>query len=104
MFADIDVARVRLIHDLRYGMGVEDDAIPLVLSLLDQVYALRGSLQSVMHAIDTQPPAICGAILADLGADRSSAMMRPGCWPGREPCCESNNSTIWYCGSPTSRR
>jgi chaperone modulatory protein CbpM len=66
VFHEIDVARVRLIHDLRFGMGVEDDAIPLILSLLDQVYALRGSLQSVMHAIDTQPPAIREAILAGL--------------------------------------
>ena len=39
-FHEIDVARVRLVHDLRHDMDVDEDAIPLVLSLLDQVYEL----------------------------------------------------------------
>ena len=38
VFHEIDVARVRLIHDLRRDMEIGEDAIPLVLSLLDQVY------------------------------------------------------------------
>jgi len=36
VFREIDVARVRLIHDLRHDMDIGEDAIPLVLSLLDQ--------------------------------------------------------------------
>src|SRR5262249_4907317 len=39
-FREIDVARVRLIHDLRSDMEVGEDTVPLVLSLLDQVYEL----------------------------------------------------------------
>ncbi len=40
-FREIDIARVRLIRDLRRDMDVGEDAVPLVLSLLDQVYELR---------------------------------------------------------------
>ncbi len=65
-FQEIDVARVRLIHDLRSHMDVNDEALPLVLSLLDQVYDLRGSLHRVLRAIDGQPAAVRRAILAAL--------------------------------------
>jgi chaperone modulatory protein CbpM len=49
-FAEIDVARVRLIRDLRHDLGVEEDTLPLVLSLLDQVYDLRRRLLAVAAA------------------------------------------------------
>ena len=54
-FHEIDVARVRLIHDLRSGMDVGEDAVPLVLSLLDQVYDLRSRLKAVLRAVEAQP-------------------------------------------------
>jgi len=66
VFEEIDVARVRLIYDLRYVMAVQDEVIPLVLSLLDQVYALRGQLRSVARAVETQPDVVRDAILAAL--------------------------------------
>jgi len=64
VFHDIDVARVRLIHELLFRMDLREDAIPLILSLLDQVYELRGSLRTVLRAIETQPDAVRQAILA----------------------------------------
>ena len=64
VFHEIDVARVRLIRDLRGAMGIEDDTISLVLSLLDQVYELRGGLRSVMRAVEAQPEAVRAAVLA----------------------------------------
>ena len=56
-FADIDVARVRLIRDLRRGMGVDLDSVPLVLGLIDQVHALRRTLRAVSTALDAEPEA-----------------------------------------------
>ncbi len=63
-FAEIDVARIRLIRDLRLRMALEEDALALVLSLLDQVYGLRGTLQSVVRALNMQPPAVREAVLS----------------------------------------
>jgi chaperone modulatory protein CbpM len=40
-FEDIDVARVRLIVTLRDEMRVEEDTLPVVLSLLDQLHDAR---------------------------------------------------------------
>ena len=65
-FQEIDVARVRLIHDLRRCMDIGEDAIPLVLSLLDQVYELRAQLQSVLRAVEAQPADVREAIRATL--------------------------------------
>ena len=42
-FAEIDVARVRLVCQLRRDMNVNEDAVPVVLSLLDQLLAFGGS-------------------------------------------------------------
>jgi chaperone modulatory protein CbpM len=49
VFREIDVARVRLIHDLRRDMAVGEDTIPLVLSLLDQIYELRSQLKEALR-------------------------------------------------------
>jgi chaperone modulatory protein CbpM len=68
VFHEIDVARIRLIRDLRFEMEVREDTIPLVLSLLDQVYSLRGSLQSVLRAVNAQPAPIRDTILAAIRA------------------------------------
>ncbi len=64
VFHEIDIARIRLIHDLRGAMRIEDETIPLVLSLLDQVYDLRAGLRAVLRAVDAQPDAVREAILA----------------------------------------
>ena len=65
-FHEIDIARVRLIHDLRRDMDVGEDAIPLVLSLLDQVYELRSTLKTVLRALEAQPADVRTAVLEAL--------------------------------------
>lgn len=66
VFHEIDVARVRLIYDLRRELDVEEETVPLVLSLLDQVYELRCTLKAMTRALGTQPPEVQAAVLAAL--------------------------------------
>ncbi|CAE7726255.1 unnamed protein product [Symbiodinium necroappetens] len=54
-FDEQDAARARLICELREDMAINDEAVPLVLRLLDQVYALRGLLGEVRHALRALP-------------------------------------------------
>jgi chaperone modulatory protein CbpM len=54
-FDEADVARVRLIAELRNDLGVNEDAIPVVLRLLDQVYSLRRALTELNDAIQELP-------------------------------------------------
>jgi chaperone modulatory protein CbpM len=64
VFQEIDVARVRLILDFRHAMAVPEETMPLVLSLLDQVYTLRGQMRALARAVEGQPEAVRAAILA----------------------------------------
>jgi chaperone modulatory protein CbpM len=66
VFQEIDVARVRLIHDFARAMAVPEDTMPLVLSLLDQVYTLRGQMRALARAVEGQPETVRDAILAAL--------------------------------------
>lgn len=70
LFEEIDIARVRLIHDIRRGMAVSEDTVPLVLSLLDQVHTLHDTLAAIARVLDTQPPPVRDAILAVLDRRR----------------------------------
>ena len=67
VFNEADVARVRLICDLRRDMAVNDEAVPVVLQLLDQIYALRDTLAEFRTAIDAASPAARAEILGKLG-------------------------------------
>ncbi len=57
---------MRLIHDFRRAMAVPEETMPLVLSLLDQVYTLRGQMRAVARAIEGQPEPVKAAILSAL--------------------------------------
>jgi chaperone modulatory protein CbpM len=57
VFDDVDLARARLIRELRVDLMVNEEAIPVVLSLLDQVHALRRTLARINNAIDGASPA-----------------------------------------------
>jgi chaperone modulatory protein CbpM len=63
VFREIDVARVSLIHDLRRDMDIGEDAIPLVLSLLDQIYELRGRMNTMLRALASQPSDVRAAVV-----------------------------------------
>ena len=63
VFREIDVARVHLIRDLRHDMDIAEDAIPLVLSLLDQIYELRGQMNAMLRALSSQPADVRTAVL-----------------------------------------
>ncbi|MDP0928657.1 chaperone modulator CbpM [Paracoccus onubensis] len=64
VFDDLDVARLRLICDLRLDMDLSDDALPVVLSLLDQLQGIRRELHNLARAVDSQPEAIRRSVIA----------------------------------------
>lgn len=66
LFTDIDIARVRLIYDLRRDLDIAEDTVPLMLSLLDQVYDLRCALKAMTNAIARQPREVRDAIYAEM--------------------------------------
>ena len=70
-FGEIDIARLRLIIQLRGDLDVTEDMIPTVLSMIDQIYGLRHELRELVQAIEVQPHAVRQNILEDLRKGRS---------------------------------
>jgi len=62
VFHEVDVARVELIIDIRRDFAIDDEAMELVLGLLDQVYDLRRQMRRLCDAVATQPPEVQEAI------------------------------------------
>ncbi len=56
VFGEIDVARVRLIQELRDEMQVNEEALPVVLSLLDQLYDQRRRMRELCDALRRTAP------------------------------------------------
>jgi chaperone modulatory protein CbpM len=54
-FAPVDVARLRLVRELRHDLAIDDEAMPVVLSLVDEMYALRRRLGALARALAETP-------------------------------------------------
>jgi chaperone modulatory protein CbpM len=66
MFREIDVARVRLILELRDELHVEEDTLPTVLSLMDQLYDARRQLRALSYALSAAAPEAREAVLREV--------------------------------------
>ncbi len=70
LFREVDIARVELIREIRSEFAIDDEALPLVLDLLDQVYALRRQLRRLCDALAAQPTEIQERVRAALPPPR----------------------------------
>jgi chaperone modulatory protein CbpM len=52
-FSDVDFARAQLIGDLK-DLGVNDDGIPIILDLIDQLHGLRYLVHELLSTMRTQ--------------------------------------------------
>ena len=54
-FDDIDVARARMICELKDELDLDPESVPVILSLIDQLYGLRSELKALALAVDAEP-------------------------------------------------
>ncbi|MFV0408581.1 MAG: hypothetical protein ACK5LJ_02445 [Paracoccus sp. (in: a-proteobacteria)] len=54
-YREIDRARVQLLSDLTTDYGLNDDALHMVMSILDEMHGLRGEMQLLMAALAEEP-------------------------------------------------
>lgn len=66
LFSESECARIRLVCTLHYDLEIDLEALPTVLSLVDELYETRQQLLSLTAAIAAQDKAIQSAILAAL--------------------------------------
>jgi chaperone modulatory protein CbpM len=65
-FSELDVARARLIQDLRRDIGVNDAGVGVILDLIDQLHGLRRSLGHLLAALQAQPQELRERLAVDL--------------------------------------
>ena len=63
-YTEADVARVSLICDLHDTMGLDEEAVPMVLNLIDQIHGLRRELKCLTEAVENQPHEVRRAVRA----------------------------------------
>jgi chaperone modulatory protein CbpM len=78
LFSDMECARIRLICTLHYDLEIDAGTLPVVLSLVDQLYDTRQRLLSLTAAVAAQDQNVQAAIIAAMapnpgssGADKS---------------------------------
>ena len=47
-FSEADLARAKLIRDLKHDMGVNDEGVGIILNLLDQMHTLRKAMADML--------------------------------------------------------
>lgn len=72
LFDDADIARLQLICDLIEDFLVNDEAVPIILSLVDQVHGLRREVRAVDRALREQDARIRKGILDRIDALRDT--------------------------------
>ena len=73
LFTDMECARVRLICTLHYELEIDAGTLPVVLSLVDQLYDTRQRLLSLTAAITAQDKKIQAAIIAAMEPNGGSS-------------------------------
>ena len=63
VLTDTQFARVRLICTLRYDMDVDEEILPIVLNLLDQLHETRQRLHKLSQAVLAQDEDVKSSIL-----------------------------------------
>ncbi|TCT44712.1 chaperone modulator CbpM [Martelella mediterranea] len=66
VFDETDVARLNLIVELTEDMAVNEEAVPVILGLLDEVGSLRKRARAIDAALNAEGEAVCDAVLARL--------------------------------------
>ena len=69
-FREIDVARAGLIYEFSTDLKLDQDALEIVLPLLDQVHGLRHQLCCLADAVNTQPQDVRQNIARTLAKSR----------------------------------
>lgn len=73
VFDEVDVARIRLLCDLRKDMGVPAEALPVVLTLIDRLHETRRDLRCLAEALEEQPAEVRRSVVARF-RDRTNGM------------------------------
>jgi chaperone modulatory protein CbpM len=71
VYRRLDIVRMELLCELSDQFDLEDDALGVVISLIDQLHGVRAELKAVVDAIAQEPAAVRGRVRQIARAARS---------------------------------
>lgn len=69
VFDELDVARLRLISELLDDLAVNHDAVPIILSLIDQTHGLNRRIRAFQDVVSDLDEAVATKIALHLKAE-----------------------------------
>lgn len=73
IFDEVDIARVRLLCDLKKDMSLSTDVLPVVLALIDSLHQTRRELRALTEALEAQPEDVRHTVITTLRGIHSKA-------------------------------
>jgi len=70
MYRQIDLVRMELLCELTEEFELNDDALTVVMSLVDQLHGVRAELRAVLDAVAAEPAEVCDRICDAAGRQR----------------------------------
>ena len=64
VFRRIDIVRLELLCDLSDQFDLQEDALGVVMSLIDQLHGVRAELRALMQAVQDEPEEVRNRIAA----------------------------------------
>ena len=62
-YSEADIARAALISTLEDELGFNQEDVPVLLNLIDQIHGLRSELRGLLDALDELPPDVRTTVL-----------------------------------------
>jgi chaperone modulatory protein CbpM len=71
-FSEADLARAALICNLEDELGFDEEDVPVLLNLIDQIHGLRAELKGLLAALDDLPDDVRGTVRLRISKIRES--------------------------------
>lgn len=71
VFAEADEARVQMIVELRRDLAIDDEAMSVVLDLLDKLHGVRRQMRDLLDAVGELPEAQRDSLMRRIGGGPS---------------------------------
>lgn len=72
-FRQMDIARLELLCELAESHALDEDALGLVMSLVDQLHGVRAELRALLDALEAADPDFCARVTRRVREARAAA-------------------------------
>jgi chaperone modulatory protein CbpM len=72
-YSEADLARAALICNLEDELGFDEEDVPVLLNLIDQIHGLRAELKGLLDALEDLPPDLRATVRMRITSRRGGA-------------------------------